>query len=152
MRRCDEQIGVLCIFEQYGCIVSTFTVVRDPGVSQCDQRALRAMISEFVFFIAIAAVCFSGILFTLWKLGTSPQSSPLCDPELPMPAADEDTWSIRSIAWLMIQIWFGSTYLSFAQAESFHPWIGPILMTVFACLTNSLLLTSVLLWFLPMLG
>jgi hypothetical protein len=33
------------------------------------DRALRAMIAEFVFFIGIAAVCFSGILLTLYTLG-----------------------------------------------------------------------------------
>lgn len=42
----------------------------------------------------------------------------------------------------MVQIWFGNTYLSFAQAESFHPVFGPILMTTFAALSNTLLLTS----------
>ena len=42
----------------------------------------------------------------------------------------------------MVQIWFGNTYLSFAQAESFHPLFGPVLMTVFAALSNTLLLTS----------
>ena len=42
----------------------------------------------------------------------------------------------------MVQIWFGNTYLSFSQAESFHKLFGPILMTVFAALSNTLLLTS----------
>ncbi|KAJ6607394.1 hypothetical protein B0H10DRAFT_2072140 [Mycena sp. CBHHK59/15] len=76
--------------------------------------SLRAMISEFVFFMAIAATCFSGLLFTLWTLGKA-------------------KWTIKGIAWLMVQIWFGNTYLSFAQAE--------ILMTTFAALSNTLLLT-----------
>ena len=49
---------------------------------------------------------------------------------------------MKSIAWLMVQIWFGNTYLSFAQAESFHPIFGPVLMTMFAALSNTLLLTS----------
>lgn len=31
--------------------------------------ALRGMIVEFLFFIMIAAICFSGLLFTLWDLG-----------------------------------------------------------------------------------
>ena len=57
-------------------------------------------------------------------------------------AADSGKWSVKSIAWLMVQIWFGNTYLSFAQAESFHPVFGPVLMTVFAALSNTLLLTS----------
>ncbi|KAF9223526.1 hypothetical protein BS17DRAFT_802561 [Gyrodon lividus] len=84
--------------------------------------ALRAMISEFVFFICIAATCFSGILLTLYMLASG-------------------SWSARSIAWLMLQIWFGNTYLSFGQATSFHPVLGPILMTWFAALSNTLLLT-----------
>ncbi|TEB34488.1 receptor-activated Ca2+-permeable cation channel [Coprinellus micaceus] len=87
--------------------------------------SLRAMTSQFVFFIGIAAICFSGLLFTLWTL------------------ADHGghQWSLQSIAWLMVQIWFGNTYLSFAQASSFHPLFGPILMTAFAALSNTLLLT-----------
>lgn len=84
--------------------------------------ALRAMTSEFIFFIGIAMVCFSGILLTLYTLASG-------------------TWTIRNIAWLMVQIWFGSTYLSFGQAKSFHPVFGPILMTCFAALSGTLLLT-----------
>jgi len=53
-----------------------------------------------------------------------------------------DKWTIRGIAWLMVQIWFGNTYLSFGQATSFHPVFGPILMTCFAALSGTLLLTS----------
>ncbi|KAF9264785.1 receptor-activated Ca2+-permeable cation channel [Marasmius fiardii PR-910] len=87
--------------------------------------SLRAMISEFVFFIGIAAICFSGLLFTLWTLARS-----------------GDVWTIKSICWLMVQIWFGNTYLSFAQATSFHPLFGPILMTCFAALSNTLLVTN----------
>lgn len=84
--------------------------------------SLRAMISEFIFFIGIACICFSGILFTLWTLG-------------------KERWTLKAIAWLMVQIWFGNTYLSFGQATSFHPVFGPILMTIFAALSNTLLLT-----------
>lgn len=51
----------------------------------------------------------------------------------------------------MVQIWFGNTYLSFAQAASFHPLFGPILMTGFAALSNTLLLTSKRWPFLPTL-
>jgi hypothetical protein len=39
------------------------------------------------------------------------------------------------------QVWFGNNFLSFAQASSFHPIFGPFLMTVFAALSNTLLLT-----------
>ncbi|KAH8112747.1 receptor-activated Ca2+-permeable cation channel [Phellopilus nigrolimitatus] len=85
--------------------------------------ALRGMVVEFVFFICVAAVCFSGLLFTLWTL------------------ADKAQWPLKKIMWLMVQIWFGNTYLSFSQAESFHKVFGPILMTTFAALSNTLLLT-----------
>lgn len=34
-------------------------------------RALRAMIADFVFFIGVAAICFSGLLFTLHSLGNN---------------------------------------------------------------------------------
>ncbi|KAI6103885.1 hypothetical protein EDD16DRAFT_1715085 [Pisolithus croceorrhizus] len=84
--------------------------------------ALRAMISEFVFFICIAATCFSGLLLTLYTIS-------------------HGRWTISGIAWLIVQIWFGNTYLSFNQAKSFHPVLGPILMTCFAALSNTLLLT-----------
>ena len=60
------------------------------------------MTAEFVFFMGIAAICFSGLLFTLWTLAS-------------------EKWTIKAIAWLMVQIWFGNTYLSFGQASSFHP-------------------------------
>ena len=84
------------------------------------------MIAEFGFFVCIAAICFSGLLFTLHTLS----------------AGGSDPWTWKSIAWLMVQVWFGNTYLSFGQASSFHPIFGPILMTGFAALSNTLLLTS----------
>ncbi|KAK2463448.1 hypothetical protein APHAL10511_004534 [Amanita phalloides] len=90
--------------------------------------SLRAMMVQFVFFICIAAISFSGILFALWTLAQDDQVA-------------RGRWSIRAIAWLMVEIWFGNTYLSFAQASSFHPVFGPILMTGFAALSNTLLLT-----------
>ncbi|KAF9069875.1 hypothetical protein BDP27DRAFT_1324744 [Rhodocollybia butyracea] len=93
--------------------------------------ALRAMIAEFIFFIGIAAICFSGLLFTLWTLAGMATVVEEGKPD----------WTLKSISWLMVQIWFGNTYLSFAQATSFHPVLGPILMTCFAALSNTLLLT-----------
>ncbi|KAH9972144.1 hypothetical protein BGW80DRAFT_1474791 [Lactifluus volemus] len=86
--------------------------------------ALRAMTVEFGFFMFIASICFSGLLFTLWTL-----------------ASDSKRWSVKAIAWLMVQIWFGNTSLSFGQASSFHPFFGPILMVGFSALSNTLLLT-----------
>jgi hypothetical protein len=84
------------------------------------------MIAQFVFFIGIAAICFSGLLFTLHTLSA----------DAPKP------WSWTSIAWFMVQVWFGNTSMSFTQASSFHPIFGPFLMTAFAALSNTMLLTS----------
>ncbi|KAF8688934.1 Receptor-activated Ca2 -permeable cation channel, partial [Rhizoctonia solani] len=86
--------------------------------------ALQGMIAEFFVFIMLAAVCFSGLLFTLWTLSRG-----------------SATWNLRKIAWLMTQVWFGNTFLSFTVAESFHPIFGPILMVMFAALSNTLLIT-----------
>ncbi|KAL4074947.1 hypothetical protein V8B97DRAFT_1948619 [Scleroderma yunnanense] len=83
---------------------------------------LRAMISEFLFFICIAATCFSGLLLTLYTISNG-------------------RWTLSGIAWLIVQVWFGGSYLSFSQAKTFHPILGPILMTCFAALSNTLLLT-----------
>ncbi|KAH8822908.1 receptor-activated Ca2+-permeable cation channel [Flagelloscypha sp. PMI_526] len=88
--------------------------------------SLRAMIADFCYFVVIAMVCFSGLLFTLWTLSADRPDS---------------NWTLGKIAWLMVQIWFGNTYLSFAQAASFHEVFGPILMTVYAALSGTLLLT-----------
>lgn len=109
------------------CAFQSFSEeVRLNGIT----RALRAMIAEFAFFICIAAICFSGLLFTLHTLS----------------ADGPQEWGWKSIAWLMVQVWFGNTYLSFAQASSFHPIFGPFLMTGFAALSNTLLLTSKFEW------
>ncbi|KAH7097404.1 receptor-activated Ca2+-permeable cation channel [Auriculariales sp. MPI-PUGE-AT-0066] len=84
--------------------------------------ALQGMIKEFCFFIFLAAICFSGFLFTLWKLAAG-------------------TKTVGSIAWLMVQVSFGNTYLSFQQASDFHKTFGPTLMVLFAAMSNTLLVT-----------
>jgi hypothetical protein len=117
--------SIFCHLQQCYCVVCTdhfsrFAFAYTLTVIMI-SRALRGMIVEFLFFICIAAICFSGLLFTLWDLASG-------------------TWTVREIAWLMIQIWFGwsrsllcfafhwtvlcpfagNTWLSFGQASSFH--------------------------------
>lgn len=41
-----------------------------------------------------------------------------------------------------MQIWIGNGYIIFTQASSFHPIFGPLLVTVFAVFSNTLLVTS----------
>jgi len=98
------------------------------------------MISEFIFFIGVAAICFSGLVFTLWTLGMV--AVLLVDQPSLYFNLGKANWTIKGIVWLMVQIWFGNTSLSFGQATSFHPVFGPILMTIYAAMSNTLLLTS----------
>ncbi|KAI5985999.1 hypothetical protein EDD15DRAFT_2300240, partial [Pisolithus albus] len=79
-----------------GCVL----VPRCPGFYAITNNvvilALRAMISEFVFFICIAATCFSGLLLTLYTISNG-------------------RWTVSGIAWLIVQIWFGNTYLTLSN-------------------------------------
>jgi len=70
-----------CVYRPFPFRICILTIV-------VIRRALRGMIVEFLFFICIAAICFSGMLFTLWDLASG-------------------TWTVGETAWLMIQIWFG---------------------------------------------
>ncbi|KAH9000411.1 hypothetical protein EDB92DRAFT_1831125 [Lactarius akahatsu] len=78
--------------------------------------SLRAMISQFVFLMLIAAFCFAGFLYALWT----------------------------QISWWMVDIWFGLDAAGFEKAPDFNKTIGPILMVTYACLSNTLLLTGIL--------
>jgi len=80
------------------------------------------MIARFVGFMGLTIVAFSGICFCLWTLGRG-------------------TWTVKQIIWLMLQIWFGSSYLGFSSSESFHPIFGPIVLIGYAALSNVLLIT-----------
>ncbi|MCO5598634.1 hypothetical protein L7F22_052731 [Adiantum nelumboides] len=84
--------------------------------------ALKAMLSDFVFFMLLAAVCFSGFLYTFWAIS---------GPE----------WTPGKILWIMIKVWFGNSYVGFDTAQSLSPIFGPALMVFFAVMANTLLLT-----------
>lgn len=87
--------------------------------------ALRGMIVTFVGFMALTAVAFTGVVFTLWRLGR---------PE----------WTVRRIVWLMLQIWFGSSSLSFQESKTFHPFFGPVILISYAALCSTLLITMMI--------
>ncbi|KIY62606.1 hypothetical protein CYLTODRAFT_494529 [Cylindrobasidium torrendii FP15055 ss-10] len=86
--------------------------------------SLRAMIMQFAALMLIAAFCFCGFLYALWTLGRS-----------------GTTHSIGTIAWWMLDLWFGLDASGFQNAQEFHSVFGPILMVTYACLSNTLLLT-----------
>jgi hypothetical protein len=61
-------------------------------MSSLTPHGLTGTQADFIFFMTIAAICFSGLLFTLWELAQQEH---------------KNTWTVKSIAWLMTQVWFG---------------------------------------------
>ncbi|KAF8548945.1 hypothetical protein OG21DRAFT_1606680 [Imleria badia] len=86
--------------------------------------SLRAMMMQFVALMLIAAFCFCGFLYALWTLSRKGAG-----------------YSASTIAWWMVDIWFGLDAIGFNKAGEFDPVIGPILLITYACLSNTLLLT-----------
>ncbi|KAK2463515.1 hypothetical protein APHAL10511_004266 [Amanita phalloides] len=86
--------------------------------------SLRAMMMQFLFLLLLAAFCFCGFLYALWTL-----------------SRNQDQYSVGTIAWWMLDLYFGLDASGFDRSTRFHPIFGPILMVTFACLSNTLLLT-----------
>ncbi|KAF8634558.1 hypothetical protein AX17_004148 [Amanita inopinata Kibby_2008] len=86
--------------------------------------SLRAMMMQFLFLMLIAAFCFCGFLYALWTL-----------------SRNKAGYGAGTIAWWMLDLWFGLDASGFDRATQFHPVFGPILMVTYACLSNTLLLT-----------
>ncbi|KAH7908924.1 hypothetical protein BJ138DRAFT_1181397 [Hygrophoropsis aurantiaca] len=86
--------------------------------------SLRAMMVQFVVLMCIAAFCFGGFLYALWTLSRM-----------------EAGFSVGTVAWWMLDLWFGLDASGFDRAFEFDTVFGPILMITYACLSNTLLLT-----------
>ncbi|KZT59024.1 hypothetical protein CALCODRAFT_523414 [Calocera cornea HHB12733] len=89
--------------------------------------SLRSMLLEFTLLMLLAAFCFGGFLYARTHL-VYPQ------------------FSSGQVAWWMLDIWFGLDATGFDKSTSFHPVFGPILMVIYACLSNTLLLTGITHW------
>lgn len=88
-------------------------------ISNVNVRALQGMIKEFCFFIFLAAICFSGLLFTLWKLGQFTCSNGRSSYSTALSSGwnvDGQVNRVRHVfdrqaaglirrSWLMVQIW-----------------------------------------------
>lgn len=86
--------------------------------------SLRAMMMQFLFLMLIAAFCFCGYLYALWIL-----------------SRNQAGYGAGTIAWWMLDLWFGLDASGFDRSNEFHPIFGPVLMVTYACLSNTLLLT-----------
>ncbi|KAG8904106.1 hypothetical protein FRB99_002225 [Tulasnella sp. 403] len=87
--------------------------------------SLRSMFYEFTVLMLLATFCFCGFLYALWTLGKSSMVS----------------YTPGTIFWWMIDLYFGLDARGFDRATSFHPIFGPVLMVVYTCLSNTLLIT-----------
>ncbi|CAK9787316.1 hypothetical protein CC85DRAFT_258274 [Cutaneotrichosporon oleaginosum] len=81
--------------------------------------SLQGMIATMVGFMCMISIAFTGIGFTLWRLGT------------PM-------WTVDRVARLMFKIWFSKGF-NHEDAVSISPELGPIVLTMFAFLCSNML-------------
>ncbi|KAF5387405.1 hypothetical protein D9757_005757 [Collybiopsis confluens] len=105
--------------------------------------SLRAMITQFILLMLIAAFCFCGFLYALWTLSRNQaQYAFSCiDLDIYSHTGFDIRYSIGTIAWWMLDIWFGLDASGFEHSTNFHEVFGPVLMVTYAMLSNTLLLT-----------
>ncbi|ETN41937.1 uncharacterized protein HMPREF1541_03876 [Cyphellophora europaea CBS 101466] len=84
---------------------------------------LKEMTKAFCKFLPVIVVLYLGFLTTFSMLA-------------------RDKISINEMSWILIKVFFGSSYLGFDVAVTISPLFGYTLMLIFVCLTNILLLTS----------
>ncbi|KIW99968.1 uncharacterized protein Z518_10896 [Rhinocladiella mackenziei CBS 650.93] len=77
----------------------------------------------FCMFLPVIVVLYLGFLTTFTMLA-------------------RDRMSLNEMSWLLIKVFFGSSYLGFDVAVKISPLFGYTLMLIFVCLTNILLITS----------
>ena len=83
---------------------------------------LRELTVEFFKFLVIIAIIYVGFLASFSFLG-------------------RNTFTFDQMSWLLIRVFFGSSYAGFDAAPLISPIFGPPLMLIFVTLTNILLVT-----------
>ncbi|CZR64510.1 uncharacterized protein PAC_14408 [Phialocephala subalpina] len=86
---------------------------------------LKEMAKDFVKFMVVVAVLYVGFLTTFTLLA-------------------RDTFKLSDMSWILIKVFFGSSYLGFDIMYEINPVLGPPLMLVFVTMTNILLITSLI--------
>ena len=86
---------------------------------------LKEMTKDFTKFLSVVIILYLGFLTTFAMLA-------------------RDTFPVSHISWLLVYVFFGSSYLGFDAASKISPLLGPPLMMIFVALTNILLLTSLI--------
>ncbi|KAF2121480.1 hypothetical protein BDV96DRAFT_564336 [Lophiotrema nucula] len=86
---------------------------------------LKEMTKDFVKFLSLVIILYLGFLTTFVLLA-------------------RDQFTPREMSWILIKVFFGSSYLGFDVAQEISPYFGPPIMLVFVALTNILLITSLI--------
>ncbi|ORY09678.1 hypothetical protein BCR34DRAFT_486901 [Clohesyomyces aquaticus] len=86
---------------------------------------LKEMTKDFVKFLSLVVILYLGFLTTFTLLG-------------------RDHFTPREMSWILVKVFFGSSYLGFDVAQEISPYFGPPTMLVFVALTNILLITSLI--------
>ncbi|KAF3915196.1 hypothetical protein ABW20_dc0106749 [Dactylellina cionopaga] len=87
--------------------------------------ALRQMTKDFIKFLALVVILYLGFLTTFTLLA-------------------RDSFSLDEMTWLLIKVFFGSSYVGFDMMKRISPVLGAPLMLIFVTMTNILLITSLI--------
>ncbi|KAI4636519.1 hypothetical protein J4E83_001474 [Alternaria metachromatica] len=83
---------------------------------------LKEMTKDFIKFLSLVVILYLGFLTTFVLL------------------ARDSRFNAKQMSWILIKVFFGSSYLGFGDS----PFFGPPVMLVFVTLTNILLITSLI--------
>lgn len=83
------------------------------------------MAKDFVKFMVVVAVLYLGFLTTFTLLA-------------------RDEFSLSQMSWILVKVFFGSSYLGFDIMDKINPILGPPLMLIFVTMTQILLVTSLI--------
>ncbi|KAF1943035.1 hypothetical protein EJ02DRAFT_152406 [Clathrospora elynae] len=87
---------------------------------------LKEMTKDFIKFLSLVIILYLGFLTTFVLL------------------ARDSRFNTKQMSWILIKVFFGSSYLGFDVAEEISPFFGPPVMLIFVTLTNILLITSLI--------
>lgn len=87
---------------------------------------LKEMTKDFVKFLSLVVILYLGFLTTFVLL------------------ARDSRFNAKQMCWILVKVFFGSSYLGFDVAEEISPLFGPPVMLIFVTLTNILLITSLI--------
>ncbi|KAK6540395.1 hypothetical protein TWF694_009194 [Orbilia ellipsospora] len=87
--------------------------------------ALRQMTKDFIKFLALVVILYLGFLTTFTLLA-------------------RDSFTLDEMTWLLIKVFFGSSYVGFDMMKRISPLLGAPLMLIFVTMTNILLITSLI--------